>query len=86
MDVVKFLQSQGHDVKIVPKGSLDGHIAVLAMQFPPRDYSGILVFRIHPPRFEKFKNVLEDFFSSYSDKKIKGKTFVVQEHSFLEIG
>ncbi len=57
----------------------------ISLQFPPCDYSGILVFRIHPPRFEKFKNVLEGFLSRYSAKKIKGKTFVVQEHSFLEI-
>ena len=57
----------------------------ISLQFPPRDYSGILVFRIHPPRFEKFKNALEVFLSCYSFSKIKGRTFVIQEDAFLEI-
>ena len=57
----------------------------ISLQFPPRDYPGIFVFRIHPPRFEKFKNALEGFLSHYGSKRIKGKTFVIQEDSFLEI-
>ena len=101
-DVVKFLEHQGHDVKIVPANSSDKMVAALAkkekrailtndadfsmsLQFSPRDYYGILVFRIHPPRFEKFKVAIENFLALYNFQFIKGKTFIIEETSFLEI-
>jgi predicted nuclease of predicted toxin-antitoxin system len=62
----------------------DGDFSV-SLQFPPHDYYGILVFRIHPPRFERFKIALENFFALYSAQFIKGKTFIIEETSFLEI-
>ena len=102
LDVVKFLENQGHDVKKTPKRYSDKQVAVLAkkekrilltndadfsvsLQFPPTEYLGILVFRIHPPRFEHFKYALENFFAQYSVSHIKGKTFVIEQGAFLEI-
>ena len=102
LDVIEFLERQGHDVKKVPKRSSDKSIASLAkkdkrilltndsdfsisLRFPPEDYYGILIFRIHPPRFEKFKQALINFLSLYDTSLINGKTFIIEEVNFLEI-
>jgi len=54
-------------------------------EFPPRDYSGILIFRIHPPTFPRYQRALSSFFSARKPKQIKGKTFLVFENSFSEV-
>ena len=62
----------------------DSDFAV-TLQFPPHEYQGLLVFRIHPPRFEKFKRALEYFLMLRTPAQINGKTFILEEDSFLEI-
>ena len=101
-DVVKFLEAQGHDIKISPKKASDKIVANLAkkekrilltndadfsvsLQFPPREYWGILIFRIHPPRFEKYQKAINSFLSLYDTGFVKGKTYIIEEDSFIEI-
>ncbi|MBF0489134.1 MAG: DUF5615 family PIN-like protein [Candidatus Omnitrophica bacterium] len=102
LDVVEYLENQGHDVKKVSRRSSDSNVASLAkkekrilltndsdfantLRFKPKDYYGILVFRIHSPRFHKFKETLEEFLAIYGSSLIKGKLFIIDGSTFLEI-
>ena len=102
-DVIKFLISQGHDVKRLPKRTSDEIVAQSAhlekrilltndsdflatLKFPPHKFSGILVFRILPPSFERFKTAIDHFLANKPQEAIAGKTFQVEEDDdFLEI-
>jgi len=84
LDVVHFLQKQGHDVKLSQRGSDDKDFSI-TLQFPPKNFSGILIFRIHPPRFEKYVLSIKNFLDSRRSTQIKGKTFLIEEYSFIEI-
>ena len=57
----------------------------MTLKFPPHEYPGFLIFRIHPPRFQNFKNAIEHFLALRTSTQIKGKTFILEENSFLEI-
>lgn len=57
----------------------------VSLQFPPWEYWGILIFRIHPPRFEKYKKAIENFIALYDARFVKGKTFIIEEDSLIEI-
>ena len=48
--------------------------------FPPKGFSGIIVFVIHPPTVEKLIRGLSLLLSDV--KKFEGKLFVVEEESF----
>ncbi len=48
--------------------------------YPPREFSGIIVFRIHPPIPEKLVNALSLLLQEV--KEFKGKLFVVEEDGF----
>ena len=48
--------------------------------FPPKEFSGIVVFVIHPPTVEKLVKALSSFLSEV--KEFKGKLFVVEEEGF----
>ena len=102
LDVVKWLASQGHDVKFVVTGSSDKIVATLAknekrilltndsdfamtLTFPPQSFDGILIFRIHPPTREKFKKAIHSFLALRTNQEINGRTFIIEEDSFLEI-
>ena len=57
----------------------------MTLKFPPHEYAGFLIFRIHPPRFQNFRNAIEHFLALRTSAQIKGKTFILEEDSFLEI-
>ena len=57
----------------------------MTLKFPPHEYHGFLVFRVHPPRFENFKIAIEHFLTLRTSAQIKGKTFILEDDSFLEI-
>ena len=48
--------------------------------FPPKDFSGIMVFVIHPPRPKKLVLALSSLLSEV--KSFKGKLFIVDEEGF----
>ena len=48
--------------------------------FPPKEFFGIIVFRIHPPRKEKLLKSLSLLLREV--KEFKGKTFIVEEDEF----
>jgi len=48
--------------------------------FPPKEFSGIVVFVIHPPTAEKLVKALSSFLAEANE--FKGKLFVVQEKGF----
>ncbi len=48
--------------------------------FPPKEYSGIIVFRIHPPTAEKLVKALSLLLADV--KEFKGRLFVVREEGF----
>ena len=48
--------------------------------FPPKEFSGIVVFLIHPPTAEKLVKALSSLFAEA--KEFKGKLFVVDEEGF----
>lgn len=51
--------------------------------FPPREFSGIVVFRIHPPKAEKLVESLSLLLQEVKD--FKAKVFVVKEDGFKVI-
>lgn len=55
------------------------------LTFPPKEFSGIVVIGVHPPRYETITAALKRFLSSHTTKDLRGKTFVLHEHTFLEI-
>ena len=55
------------------------------LEFPPRSYSGIIILRIHPPRYETISSVLEKFLRSRNAKTLRGKTFILSPHDTWEI-
>ena len=57
----------------------------ITLNFPPYKYNGILVFRIHPPRFEKFVHAIKHFLALRNPHNIQGKTFIIEENSFIEL-
>ena len=57
----------------------------MTLRFRPSEYPGILVFRMHPPSFAKFKIALEQFLNTRDARFIKGKTFLIREDSILEL-
>ena len=48
--------------------------------FPPKEFSGIIVFIIHPPTAEKLVKALSSLLAEV--KEFKGKLFVVAEEGF----
>ncbi|MBI4170471.1 MAG: DUF5615 family PIN-like protein [Candidatus Aenigmarchaeota archaeon] len=48
--------------------------------FPPKEYSGIIVFRIHPPKAEKLVRALSLLLDEV--KEFKGRLFVVKQEGF----
>lgn len=48
--------------------------------FPPKDFPGILVLQIHPPKAEKIVKALASFLAEV--KEFKGKLFVIEENWF----
>ena len=101
-DVIRFLEKQGHNVKLSPRNTDDKKVADIAhkekrilltndndfsitLQFPPKKFSGILIFHIHPPRFEKYVLALNNFLNSRRNNQINGKTFLIEEYTFIEI-
>ena len=48
--------------------------------FPPKEYTGIIVFRIHPPKPEKLVRALSLLLSQA--KEFNGKLFVVNEEGY----
>ncbi len=102
LDVIRFLEKQGHNIKLAPRSCDDKKVAHIAhhedrilltndndfsitLQFPPKKFSGILIFRIHPPRFSKYILAINNFFDIRKNNQIKGKTFLIDENSFIEI-
>jgi uncharacterized protein with PIN domain len=57
----------------------------ITLQFPPKKFSGILIFHIHPPRFEKYILAIRNFLDTRRNNQINGKTFLIEEYSFIEI-
>ena len=57
----------------------------VTLNFPPVEYPGILIFRIHPPNFEKLRKAIKDFLTTRSIQKITGKTFLIEEDSVIEL-
>lgn len=57
----------------------------LTLRFPPKNFEGILIFRGHPPRFEQIKTAADNFWARHSPARIKGKTFLIEERTFLEL-
>ena len=52
--------------------------------FPPKDFSGIVVFVIHPPRRKKLVAAMSLLLADVS--KFKGKLFIVDEEDFEVFG
>ena len=52
--------------------------------FPPKEYSGIVVFQIHPPKAEKLVSALSLLLADV--KEFKGKILVVGEEGFEAVG
>ena len=48
--------------------------------FPPKEFSGIIVFVIHPPTAEKLVKALSSLLAEV--KEFKGKLFIVGEEGF----
>src|SRR3989344_6830147 len=48
--------------------------------FPPKEYPGIIVFVIHPPKAEKLTSSLSSLLSEVSE--FRGKLFTVEEDGF----
>ena len=48
--------------------------------FPPKEFSGMIVFVIHPPTVEKLVRALSSLLSKV--KEFKGKLFTVDEDEF----
>lgn len=51
--------------------------------FPPKEFSGIIVFVIHPPTVEKLVKALSSLLAEV--KVFKGKLFVVDEEGFESV-
>jgi len=49
--------------------------------YPPEDYSGIVVFRIHPPKPDRIVRALSLLLKNVKD--FEGKLFVVEEEGFI---
>ena len=52
--------------------------------FPPKDFSGIIVFVIHPPRRAKLVAALSSLLADV--KEFKGKLYIVDEEGFEVVG
>ena len=48
--------------------------------FPPKEFAGIIVFKIHPPKAEKLVKALSNLLNTVSE--FNGKLFVVKEEGF----
>ncbi|RZN40086.1 MAG: hypothetical protein EFT35_03405 [Methanophagales archaeon ANME-1-THS] len=51
--------------------------------YPPREFSGLVAFRIHPPKAEKLVEALSLLVQAV--KEFKGKLFLVEEEGFKVI-
>ena len=52
--------------------------------FPPKEYFGIAVFQIHPPKAEKLVSALSSLLAEV--KEFKSKLFIVGEEGFEVVG
>ena len=57
----------------------------MTLRFPPKEYPGILIFHIHPPRFDKYVQAAKNFLAARPFKSIHGRTFIVEENFFAEL-
>jgi len=51
--------------------------------FPPKEFSGIIVFVIHPPRPKKLVGALSSLLADVSE--FKGKLFIVDEEGYVVV-
>ena len=49
--------------------------------YPPKEYYGIVVFKIHPPKPDKIVNALSKLLENIKD--FKGKLFIVKEDEVI---
>ena len=56
------------------------------LQYPPANYPGLVVLRIHPPHFERLISALKRCFDQLPDDQIRAHLIVVQEAGFHILG
>lgn len=70
-EVIKLAKSDGRILI-----TLDRHFGNISI-FPPSNYCGIVLMRIHPPIIESMFSALTNLFSTISPDDFKGKLFIV---------
>lgn len=50
--------------------------------YPPSQLLGIVILRIHPPRYEQLVAELHKLFANLAETDIQGKTVIVESHGY----
>lgn len=59
----------------------DQHFADILM-FPPKEYSGIIRIKIHPPSPEIIISALNDFLPKFTPEQLNQKLFILENDGF----
>ncbi|MCM8824385.1 MAG: DUF5615 family PIN-like protein [Candidatus Omnitrophica bacterium] len=59
----------------------DQHFANI-LAYPPKEYSGIIRIKIHPPTADSIINALENLFQKLSTKQIDKKLIILEKNGF----
>ena len=86
--VMNFLKSKKISVEYVPRGAKNSKVAEIAKEkktllYPPEEFYGIVVFKIHPPKPELLIKALSNFIGEIND--FKGKLFIIGKEGFKVI-
>jgi len=50
--------------------------------YPPSNFPGFILLRIHPPQLEKLVEALQQLLSKLSEEQVRGKLVVVEEGGY----
>ena len=52
------------------------------LMYPPKQYPGIIILRIHPPELDRLTSALRAFLGDLGNVSLKGKLAIVEERGY----
>lgn len=52
------------------------------LMYPPSQYKGIVILRIHPPELERLTRALQGMLAHLPETELSGKTAIVEEQGY----
>lgn len=86
---VKFIPKGSTDLEVAKIAKGEGRILLThdsdfsnTLAFPPSEYSGIIIFKVHPPTFSKLREALESLLERLKPEDLSGRLIILEKERF----